>query len=213
MSKRRLVRRAVKRPREPVAAETPVADGRVQRGERNRAAIADAMFELVGEGALEPTAEQIATRAGVGLRSVFRHFNDMESLYAALDGRLRAEVEPIAAAGEPSGATAERVRAMLQLRARLFERIAPYKRAANLNRQRSPFLNKTHQQLVAVLREHSLRWLPELAEAPREVFDAIELTTSFEAWDRLRGDQGLSATRAQAAVAASVMALLGLRSR
>jgi AcrR family transcriptional regulator len=185
----------------------------VQRGERNRGAIAEAMFELVGEGALEPTADQIARRAGVGLRSVFRHFNDMESLYAALDGRLRAEVAPIAAAGEPSGAAAERVRGMLQLRVRLFERIAPYKRAANLNRRRSPFLIKTHRQLVAVLREHLLRWLPELAEAPREVFDAIELTTSFEAWDRLRGDQGLSATRAQAAVETSVIALLGLRSR
>ena len=74
-------------------------------------------------------------------------------------------------------------------------------------------MNARHQTLVLVLREHLLRWLPELAEAPREVFDAIELTTSFEAWDRLRGDQGLSATRAQAAVEASVIALLGLRSR
>ena len=214
MSKRRVVRRATTRLRQaPSAAETPVADGRVQRGERNRAAIADAMFELGGEGALEPTAEQVATRAGVGLRSVFRHFSDMESLYAALDGRLRGEVEPIVAVGEPSGAAAGRVRGMLQLRARLFERIAPYKRAANLNRQRSPFLSKSHQRFVTVLREHLLRWLPELAEAPREVFDAIELTTSFEAWDRLRGDQRLPATRAQAAVEASVIALLRLRSR
>ena len=214
MPKGRSVRRAVKRPRlGPKAAEAPAADGRVQRGERNRAAIVEAMFELVGERVLEPTAEQVATRAGVGLRSVFRHFDDMESLYAAVDARLRREVEPIVAAGEPSGGSAERARAMLQRRMRLFERVAPYKRSANLNRQRSAFLNARHQTLVLALRAHLLRWLPELAEAPREVFDAIELTTSFEAWDRLRGDQGLSATRAQAAVEASVIALLGLRSR
>ncbi len=197
----------------PRAAATPARDGRVQRGERNRETIVDAMFELVGEGVLEPTAEQIAKRAQVGLRSVFRHFNDMESLYAALDGRLRSEIEPIVAAGEPSGRIAERARGMLERRMRLFERIAPYKRAANLNRRRSPFLDKTHQQLVRVLREHLLRWLPELADLPREVCDAIELATSFEAWDRLRGDQRLSALRAHAAVGAAVTGLLGLRSR
>ena len=193
--------------------QQPTADGRVQRGARNRAAIVDAMFELVGTGVLEPTAEQVATRAGVGLRSVFRHFSDMERLYIEVDARLRLEVEPILAAGEPRGALEARTKELLQRRVRLFERIAPYKRSANLSRQRSPFLNKTHRSLVVVLRDHLRRWLPELADAPREAFDAIELATSFEAWDRLRGDQGLPAARAQAAVEATLAALLGLRNR
>jgi AcrR family transcriptional regulator len=184
------------------------ADGRVLRGERNREAIVAAMFALVGEGALAPTAEQVATRAGVGLRSVFRHFTDMESLYSALDARLRQEAQPILADREPRGARADRARALVQQRARLYERIAPYKRAANLARQRSPFLNAQHRALVATLRADLLRWLPELARAPRDVFAAIELATSFEAWDRLRGDQALSPARAQASVEASVHALL-----
>jgi AcrR family transcriptional regulator len=192
----------------PLAA----TDGRVQRGERNHTAIVDATFALVGEGVLDPTAEQVATRAGVGLRSVFRHFRDMESLYAALDARVRSEVEPIAAAGEPSGPLAARARALVQRRARLYEHIAPYKRAANVHRLRSPFLNAQHGALVRVLREQLLRWLPELAAAPRAVADAIELAASFEAWERLRGDQRLSAARAHAAVEAAVLALLGLRS-
>jgi AcrR family transcriptional regulator len=51
----------------------------VQRGARNRAAIVAALLELVGEGELEPTAEQVAERACVGTRTVFRHFADMES--------------------------------------------------------------------------------------------------------------------------------------
>ncbi len=187
------------------------ADGRVQRGERNREAIVEALYRLVGEGDAEPTADRVAMRAGVGLRSVFRHFRDMESLYAALDQRLRAEVEPIVAESVPSGAVAARARAMVQRRARLFERIAPYKRSANRLRQRSPFLLAQHRVLVATLRQHLLRWLPELRAAPRERVDAIELATSFEAWDRLRGDQGLSAPRARAAVEAAVVALLRAR--
>jgi AcrR family transcriptional regulator len=193
------------------ALSAPGADGRVQRGERNRGAIVEAMFELVGEGALQPTAEQVATRAGVGLRSVFRHFRDMESLYAALDGKLRREAEPIVGQGAARGGRAARAHALVQGRVRLFERIAPYKRSANLSRQRSPFLDAQHRSLVLALRDHLMRWLPELGKAPREVVDAIELATSFEAWDRLRGDQRLSAARSQAAVEASVTALLRLR--
>ena len=199
--------RAARR-REPRAGGV---DGRVQRGERNRDAIALAMFELVGEGVLEPTAEQVATRAGVGLRSVFRHFRDMESLYAEVDARVRQGALPIATAGVVSGGRNLRARAMVDRRARLFERISPYKRSANLNRQRSAYLNRTHRELVALLREHLLRWLPELAEAPPEIVAALELATSFEAWDRLRGEQGLSAARAQAAVEATVLALLRAR--
>ena len=186
-------------------------DGRVQRGERNRDAIVEAMFALVGEGTLQPTAEQVAARAGVGLRSVFRHFRDMESLYAALNARLRHEAEPIVAAGEPSGSAASRARAMVQRRARLFEHIAPYKRSANLARQRSVFLNDTHRALVGELRAHLARWLPELGEAPRAVADALEQATSFEAWERLRGDQGLSAARAREAMEVAVLALLRAR--
>ncbi|HEU4431641.1 MAG TPA: TetR/AcrR family transcriptional regulator [Myxococcota bacterium] len=207
MSARRTRVRAAQKREAPAAG----VDGRVQRGERNRDAIALAMFELVGEGVLEPTAEQVATRAGVGLRSVFRHFRDMESLYAEVDARVRRDALPIATAGVVSGSRSERARAMVERRARLFERISPFKRSANLNRQRSAYLKRTHRELVALLREHLLRWLPELAEAPPEIVAALELASSFEAWDRLRGEQGLSAARAHAAVEATVLALLRAR--
>jgi len=180
----------------------------VKRGERSREAIVAAMFALVGEGVLEPTAERVAARAGVGLRSVFRHFADMESLYAALDARLRAEVEPRVAAGEPRGALARRASALVAQRARLFERIAPYKRAANFQRTRSAFVAARHRALVALLRADLARWLPELANGPDALADALELATSFEAWDRLRSDQRLTRERAQRAVERIVRGLL-----
>ena len=60
----------------------PATDGRVQRGERNRAAIVDALLSLLEDGVLRPSARQVAERAGVSLRAVFQHFDDMESLYA-----------------------------------------------------------------------------------------------------------------------------------
>ena len=131
-----------------MSAELATVDGRVRRGERSRAAIVAAVFALVGEGGLEPTAEQVAKRARVGLRSVFRHFRDMESLYGALDARLRAEVEPIVAEGAPSGGLDARARELAARRARLFERIAPYKRSANLVRAQATFVSDAEVKRV-----------------------------------------------------------------
>jgi AcrR family transcriptional regulator len=183
-------------------------DGRVRRGERSREAILAALFSLVGEGELQPTAQQVAERAGVGMRSVFRHFSDMESLYAEMDAQLSAEARPLLASGEREGPLRRRALGCVQQRAQLFEKIAPYKRSANVSRWRSPFLRGRHGQLVRELRADLARWLPELERAPEDVADALEAATSFEAWDRLRSDQRLSRERAEKAMARAVLALV-----
>ena len=60
-------------------------DGRRKRGERTRLAIIQAALSLQEDGVLVPTAQQISDRAGVLIRSFFRHFEDMESLFEAVD--------------------------------------------------------------------------------------------------------------------------------
>ena len=184
------------------------ADGRVRRSQRSGQAIVEALFELVGEGVLEPTAQQVAERARLGIRTVFRRFSDMESLFAEMDARLEAEALPLLIGGRPEGSLRERARALIRQRVSFFERIAPFKRSGNVKRWRSPFLRDRHARLVRALRAELIRWLPELARAPAAVADAVDLTTSFEAWDRLRSDQGLGRARAQAAVEQTVLSLL-----
>lgn len=187
-------------------------DGRALRSARSHALITDALYELVGEGVLTPTAEQVAERAGVGLRTVFRLFKDMDSLYATLDERLVAEIAPLV--GEiPSNAISltKRCEAFVDERSALFERIAPYMRATNLLRTRSPFLEEQRRKNLRRGRERTRAWLPELDAASPELFEAIDQTTSFEAWDRLRSDQRLSRARARAVVQRTVGALLRTR--
>jgi AcrR family transcriptional regulator len=186
----------------------PASDGRVRRSQRSGHAIVEALMELVGEGVLEPTAQQVAARAKVGIRTVFRRFSDMESMFAEMDARLQAEAVPLLLGGRPKGALTERARALVQQRVAFFERIAPYKRSGNLKRWRSPFLRDRHTRLVRGLRTDLLRWLPELRRAPAAIIDALDLATSFEAWDRLRSEQSLSSARAQAAVERTVLALV-----
>jgi len=191
-----------------VRAERESADGRVRRSEKSRAAIVAAMFELVGEGVLQPTAQQVAERAGVGIRSVFRHFDDMDGLFAAMDARLRVEALPLLRGAPATGPLQERALSLVERRVRLFERIAPWKRSANLARWRSDFLGTQHAALVRELRADLLRSLPELAEAPAALAEALDLVTCFEAWDRLRTDQRLSRERAESAMEHAVLALV-----
>ena len=61
-----------------------VLDGRQSRTARSRLAICEACLDLVQEGALQPSAEEIAERAGLSRRSIFNHLADLAELYDAV---------------------------------------------------------------------------------------------------------------------------------
>jgi AcrR family transcriptional regulator len=184
-------------------------DGRLRRSERSRELIADALYELLGEGNIEPSAHKVADRAGVGIRTVFRLFADMDALYSTVNARLESEVAPMLRASPPDGATVhERAESLINERVAVFERTGIYIRFTNRSRDRSEFLASHYRKLTARLRERVLHWLPELGDAPLALVEALDQATSFEAWDRLRNDQRLSRPRAQAAVSFTTESLL-----
>ena len=185
---------------ETATKEEAPADGRLLRSERSLRSIVLALFELVGEGVLRPTAQKVAERAGVGIRTVFRHFSDMDTLFAEMDARLQSEVVPLVRATPLAGPLDARVRELVQRRAELYERVAPYLRATDVQRWQSEFLMERHRSLTRNLRADLLRWIPELRDAPPDVAAGLELATCFEAWDRLRTAQRLTPKRAQAAL-------------
>ena len=189
------------------ARETESADGRARRSQRSRHAIVTALFELIGAGDPQPTAQEVAARAGVGLRSVFRHFADMESLYTELNELVQAAALPLLRDPPSEGGIEQRVAEVVQYRSAFFEAIFPYKRSGDVARHRSVFLQRQHARVVRELRERLLRALPELARAPEAVVEALDAALSFETWERLRIDQKLSRERASDAMRASAQAL------
>ena len=191
------------------AVASTVLDGRVERGKRSRLAIVEALLTLVGDGVLEPTAEEVAEQAGVGIRTVFRHFNDMDSLYGEMDAYIRESVQLYIAAGAaPRGDLKTKATLMVKTRCKVFERIGPFLRANNAKRQRSEFLQECYEVHVAELRTLMLDWLSELNDADEATVNAIEIATSFETWDRLRMAQGLSKKRAEEVVERMVVSLI-----
>lgn len=183
-------------------------DGRRRRSAQSRIAIVDAMFALIGEGDLRPSAQRVADRAGVGIRTVFRHFDEMDRLYAEMNARLRETLAPLLAGAGPTGGLSKRARDLVATRCDAYERMGPFKRSANLHRQSSPFLQKTHRAMVRDMRADLDRWLPELESVPARLSNAFEAAVSFEAWDRLRTDQKLSQKDTREAIETLVEALV-----
>lgn len=188
--------------------EVVATDGRVQRSVRSRERIVEAVMALVQEGELLPTGEQVALRADVGLRTVFRHFEDMDSLHADVQARVEKLARPILDEPVPDGPLEERVHAFVSRRGNAFERIAPFRRSGNLLEWRSAFIREERAKMAVGLRSQLREVFPEVPGLAAPLRHALEVMTSFEAWDRMRTDQGLGKERAQEAMRAGMLALL-----
>ena len=188
------------------ASDTSPPDGRRRRSENSRNRIVAAMIELVAEGRITPSAEEVASRAGVGLRTVFRHFKDMESLYAAMTGRLAEHYEMWLIAFESTDWQGQLVEAV-ERRTATYERLLPFKRAGDAHRHVSPAIQTEHARMLGMMRNRLRSFLPPAITDDDVRFETIDLMLSFEAWQRLRDEQGLSIELARRIVLREVLRL------
>jgi len=183
-------------------------DGRRRRALDSRARIVAAMLALIQGGDLSPSAEAVAAQAGVGLRTVFRHFADMEQLYLEMTAVMEAELRAVADQPFVGRTWRERVLELIPRRGGVFEAITPFRRAADARRHTSVVLQELHDRLAGALRQILRAQVPKSLADDALRFEALDLLLSFEAWDRLRRDQHLSPAAARAALDGAVRALI-----
>lgn len=170
----------------------PTPDGRRRRSERSRQAIIDAMLKLVEEGVLVPTAQQVSERAGVGIRSVFRHFSDMESLFATADTLIREQYQGLFIGGDREGSLQERLLHAVEQHALVYEAIGNHLLTTKAQLWRYPILREQYARAQRQLRKDLDDWLPELQSLGSEEREMVDAVASFEHWNRLREFQGLN---------------------
>ena len=195
-------------PPSETAAEPQALDGRRRRGQDNRARIVAAMMEIIHAGKVAPSAELVALRADVGLRTVFRHFQDMDSLYREIGAVVGRKVRAILDAPLSAEAWPDRLIETVGRRAQAFETIAPFKRAADVFRHRSKYLGSDYAGLVVELRQVLTHELPPQILRDRARLELFDMLLSFEAWSRLRREQDLTPKRAQEILDAAVRRLI-----
>jgi AcrR family transcriptional regulator len=181
---------------------------------RNEDAAVDAILDLLYEGEIEPTAQAVAVRSGLSIRSIFRLFQDMEALHAAAIERHMARVIPLLAELPTFGPLDERIAALAADRARFYEAVAPVRRMAVRRAERSPVIAERLAWAGRYFRRQVAEiFAAELSAEDRpsgdgELLEGLDAATSWEMWDRLRRAQGLSVEAARQVVVATASALL-----
>lgn len=174
------------------------SDRRLARGAETRRRITEFLVALLEDGEVRPTARAVAEHAGVSLRLVFHHFEDMNALYRSvmvLQGQRHWTDMSEVPATLPAGVRIERT---VRRRETLFEAIGPVRRRAIPLAQTSDDVAKAVAESNAFLRNRlAVTFAPELEVAATRgeeanFLDAIDVVTSFDVWERLRRVQHLS---------------------
>lgn len=196
-----------------VAIEIEKIDGRRARGLRTRDAIISALLDLVAGGDVAPTAQRIADRAGVSVRSVYQHFADVEGLYADAAERTYEWVRETTESIDTTLSVPKRVEAYVDSRAATFESLLAFHRAVRLmepasDRVRSYRLvmEKWEKDRVGKVFAPELRSMESSQRSA--VLAGIDVLASADSWDHLRRN-GLSARASRQVLRSGILCLLG----
>lgn len=189
-------------------------DGRTARAHRTRQAVAEALLSLIEEGHLRPTSKAIAERAGVSERTIFQHFEDLDTLFQVAAERLGESIVRRMAFVPDGGPLADRVEGYLRELSALNESMTPIRRASRLHEPFSPRLT----QALGSLRENrrrgirrvfaqELQGMPDDAARDQAV-ESIALIASWSSWDNMRHNSGYSAADATRVMEFAILGLL-----
>ncbi len=184
------------------------SDGRSDRGLRTHERIVLALFELIREGNLQPRGEEIAEKAGVAVRTLFRHFDDMEGLFETAQTFLSAQFNVDLVVPKIDGTLEERALAYSQAQGTIYEENRNYllfyisraKTEEEANTLRSAHTQSQRLRLWSAL--------PEVAAADPDVRHSVEAFYSFQMWDQLRFEQVLQVDMCHRVIASSTVTLL-----
>jgi AcrR family transcriptional regulator len=173
----------------------------------------DALLALNEKGNLRPTAREIAAEAGVSLRSIYVHFDDVESLLVAAAVRHGEYLMSLARRVPTEGPIGHRVAALVANRRTLYEAGSGVRRAALVQEPFSPALQRALEAgRKAGRAEIDNVFAAEIGAAGDSggrLRQALALTFGSTSWDVMRRYQKLTADEAEDQLRAMALALLG----
>jgi AcrR family transcriptional regulator len=190
-------------------------DGRTLRRTRNRDAVIVALLAIIREGDLQPGAAEIADRAGVSHRSIFRYFDDLDDLVRTAIDHAFIEAGPMATIPNIGvGSLDERITTFVDKRVSLFEHVDGTMQLARTRAPKIPSINDGIEAIAEVFRaqiaEHFAAELDNVNDNERPLLvDAILVLTSYESFSTHSRLLHSDTTRIRAAWTCALCALLG----
>ena len=167
-------------------------DGRLERSKKSRDLIIKAMRDLIDEGILNPTAQQVAETAQVGIRTVFRHANDMETLFRLITKANAEKRSKYFLQADTNGNLEERIEKLARSRGEGYTEMQNFILATAASKWKYKFLDNQYKGANKRLKKNLHEWLPEMNNLDEEKQAMVEAIMSFEYWHRLRVHQNNS---------------------
>lgn len=189
-------------------------DGRSLRRERNRDAVIEAFLTLVSEGNYDPGGAEIAERAGVSHRSVFRYFDDLADLMMTAIGLQVQRSLPLGKLDRiGEGSFDERLERLVDAKFAMFEQLHGIATVTRLRAVAIPSLTTAFANITAgfrtVMEQH---FAPEFARFPEVdrpgIIDGAQVLLSWDAYDLHLRLYGHDVDRIRQSTIVSVTALL-----
>jgi TetR/AcrR family transcriptional regulator of autoinduction and epiphytic fitness len=166
------------------------------RGARTRRRIAEATLSLLEEGSTPPTSREIAERAGVSLRLIFHHFDDLDGLYEAVGELFADRFGKLALYVPRVLPLITRIELTVTLRAKLFESIGNLPRnVAVLVPSCPPIaarLAETQEMMLGLLETTFDTELRLAGLRRKNLLAVLDVASCWPTWDRMRTVNRLS---------------------
>ena len=181
-------------------------DGRTLRSVKSQKLIVDAVIKLIREGNLEPTAQVVADESGVGIRTVFRQFDDMENLLKSVDAELSKDYD-FEVKFDPSSSFNDRLSVVINNLNSGYKRHKLIMFMTVSKMWKYKFLQENYMNYQKKIKQKTEEIIPEVLNFDDESQHLFHATLSFALWSRLQG-QGLNKDQIKSAMFRQCMMIL-----
>ena len=194
-------------PRPPAATTAETAekkDGRHERVERGKRAVFEALAELFSEGRYNPPVAEVAARAGVSERTLFRYFDSFNDVIAGMIGYVYPRVAHYFTADPPEGDLRTRLLALAELRVEFSEKQGVITRTSEALAHEWPAAAMARYGRIELLNQQLRNWIgKDISRVSDEKLVVLSLLydiPNMESVSAALGDKA-AATLADAAMA------------
>ena len=178
-------------------------DGRILRSVKSQKLIVEACIELFKGGNFVPTAQLVANESGVGIRTVFRLFDDMENLLKSVDAEMRKDYD-FEVKFDPNSSFENRLLVGVDHLCAIYKKHQIIMFGTVSNMWKYKFLQENYMNYQKMIMQKVEEVLPEVLNFDGELQELTHATLSFAFWMRLQG-QGLKKDQINSAMVRQCM--------
>ena len=168
------------------ASEISIGDGRFARSQKTKDDIVKALLKLLKDTPF-PTAEQVAKESKIGLRTVYRQFKDMESIYLSLHEECLYSLNQMFKNEiDIEKSFEERIYLAISERLAIFSEYESLFIATISNAARLPILVDQVAASYQIMRERFIKIVPEIKNLSTIKSDLLFTRFLFPSWFSLR---------------------------